>query len=109
MIKRRNPVMVPILSVITLGIYGLVWFYSTSDELIRYNKMNANPFAWLILALIPLANLIAIWSHAQAVAQMTREGNGKGINGTVMFLLWFVPFAGIIVSQLELNKRATDG
>ena len=106
MIKRRNVVMVPILVVITFGIYGLYWLYSTADEVIRYNKSNDNPLLWLILALIPPLNIIAIWFHSHAIAQMSASGNGKGINGVLLFFLWLLPFVGIVVSQLELNKRA---
>ena len=103
MIKHRNIVMVLILFVITFGIYGLYWFYSTANELIQRNKQDENPFIWLIMALIPIVNLFAIWKHAQAVELMTEEK----VNGMVLFLLWVViaPVA-IIVTQMELNKRA---
>ncbi len=103
MIKQRNIVMILILFVITLGIYGLYWFYSTANELIQRNKQDENPFIWLIMALIPIVNLFAIWKHAQAVELMTE----KRVNGMVLFLLWVViiPVA-IIVTQMELNKLA---
>ena len=109
MIKRRNVVMVPILWLITLGIYGLVWFYQTSDELIRYNKKSDNPVLWLVLALIPGLNLIAIWFHAQAIEYMGTEVGKKGFNGILLFILWFVPIpflVGMILSQWQLNKHA---
>ena len=109
MIKRRNAVMVPILFVITFGIYGLYWLYSTSDEVIKYNKSNDNALLWLVLALIPPLNIIAIWMHSQAIARMSASGNGRGINGVLLFILWFVPvpvLIGTFLSQVELNKRA---
>ena len=111
MIKRRNVVMVPILWFITLGIYGLVWLYSTSDELIRYNKQNDNPFLWLVLALIPPLNIVTIWFHSQAVARMSAGETGKGINNIVLFIIWFVPIpflVGMVVSQMQLNKHAGE-
>ena len=103
MIKRRNIAMVLILFVVTFGIYGLYWFYSTANEMIQRNKQDENPFVWLIMALVPIVNLFAIWKHAQAVELMTR----KKVNGIVLFLLWLViaPVA-IILIQMELNKRA---
>lgn len=106
MIKRRNVIMVSILFIITLGIYGLYWFYQTASEMIRYNKQeNENPFVWLILALIPIVNLYAIWKHAQAVELMTQ----KGTSGILLLILWivFAPIALILI-QLELNKRAGE-
>ena len=111
MIKRRNVTMIPILWIITLGIYGLFWLYSTSDEVIRYNKQSDNPFLWVILALLGPLAIIAIWFHSQAIARMSASGNGKGINGVLLFILWFVPiplFVGMILSQLQLNKRAGE-
>mgnify|MGYP001397975550 CR=1 FL=1 len=111
MIKRRNVFIVPVLLVVTLGLYGLVWLYSTADELIRYNKQRDNPFLWLILALIPPLNVVAIWFHSQAVAQMSASETGKGINGILLFVLWFIPIpflVAMILSQMELNKRAGD-
>ena len=106
MIKRRNVIMVPILFIITLGIYGLYWFYQTADEMIRHNKQeNENPFVWLILALIPIVNLFAIWKHTQAVDLMSE----KKVSGVVMFLLWLIFFpAALIWTQSELNKRAGE-
>ena len=111
MIKRRNVVMVPVLWIITLGIYGLFWLYSTSDEVIRYNKQSDNPFLWVLLGLIPPLNIIAIWYHSQAIAQMSTNENGKGINGVLLFILWFLPIpilVGLVISQLQLNKRAGE-
>ena len=103
--KRRNVVLVPILFIITLGIYGLVWFYSTADEMIRLNKQeNENPLMWLIMALIPVVNLFAVWKHSQAVELMTE----KRVNGVLLFLLWFIFPIAIVWTQLELNKRAGE-
>ena len=68
---------------ITLGIYGLYWFYSTANELIQRNKQDESPFIWLIMALIPVANLFAIWKHAQAVGLMTE----KKVSGVLLFLI----------------------
>lgn len=104
MIKRRNVIMVPILFVITLGIYGLYWFYSTANELIQRNKQDENPFVWLVMALIPIVNLFAMWKHAQAVELMTE----KKVSGVLLFLVWLPPITpvALILTQLELNKRA---
>ena len=41
-VKFRNPIVVIILGFITLGIYYIYWFYSTSKELIELNKSNSN-------------------------------------------------------------------
>ena len=111
MIKRRDIGIMVALWVMTLGLYGLVWLYNTSDELSQYNKKSDNPLARVILALIPPLNVFAIWWHVQAVAGVSATGGRKGISENSLFLLWFpwlpvVPTVGAILSQVQLNKRA---
>ena len=110
MVKHRNPFMVIVLLIITLTIYGLYWVYSTSDELIRLTNKNASALLWLVLALIPILNIIALWYHSQAVSEASRMGGegGEGINGVLLFIIWliFAPVA-IFISQRELNRHAS--
>ena len=112
MIKRRNVMVIVFLWMITLGLYGLVWLYSTSNELIRSNKQNDNPLGWTLLAMLPPLNVFVMWWHAQAVARMSDDGRGYGINPTFLLILWFpwlpvVPTIGAIITQIHLNERAT--
>ena len=88
MVKHRNSIMVIVLFFITFGIYGLFWLYSTSDELIRLTNKNASALLWLVLALIPILNIITLWNHSQAVAEVSKmEGReGGGINGVLLFI-----------------------
>lgn len=101
-IKRRNPVAVLILSIITLGIYGIYWVVSTTNELRKNTKSAPNPnMLWLFL--IPVVNIIIFffyyWKYSQAIEELT------GFTGVGLFLLWifFSPIA-IIISQVQLNK-----
>ena len=100
---RRNILMIPILFVITFGIYGLYWFYSTSNELIRYNKSDENSFVWLLFALIPIVNMIAVWKHSQAIKSMSENK----VNGVMLFAIWIIlPPVAMIWTQAEMNKLA---
>ena len=63
MVKRRNLVFIAIVFPLTLGIYGLYWFYSTAEELIKTNKQEDNSLLWLLMALIPIVNLFAVWKR----------------------------------------------
>ena len=107
MIQHRNPVLIPVLFIVTLGIYGLVWFYKTSDELIRYNKQSDNPLLWLLLALVPILNIIPVWWHAQATAKMSASGKSP-VNGVVLFVLWLIFPVGIVITQALLNSHAGE-
>jgi hypothetical protein len=43
MVKYRNPVMVLIFSIITLGIYAIYWVVSTTNELRTLTSTAPNP------------------------------------------------------------------
>jgi len=51
--KKRSPFGTWGLGIITLGIYGLVWYYKINDEARRYLKDQSIKPAIAVLALIP--------------------------------------------------------
>lgn len=104
MIKKRNVFLQVLLILVTLGIYGIYWFYVTSQEMIEYKKLEGSAALWTVLYIIPLVNLYALYKQSSAVEALT----DKGVNRWLMFVVWiiFSP-AAWIVTQLELNKRAS--
>ncbi len=103
-IKKRNPILVLVFTIITFGIYGIYWIVSTTNELRAKTKSAPNP--WLILLfLIPFVNIIVAlvyyWKYSKAINELT------GFSNVGLFLLWvlFSP-AAIILAQMELNKKA---
>ena len=98
--KHRDPVMVFVLTIITFGIYSLVWLVTTK------NQMNANgaqiPTAWLLI--IPLANIYWYWKFCEGVELVTNEGMGAA---TAFLLMWLLGIIGSAIVQNELNKIAT--
>ena len=42
MIQERNLVKQVVLFIITLGIYGVYWFYVTSKEMIEYKRLDGS-------------------------------------------------------------------
>jgi len=97
-IKKRNPVLVLLFILLTLGIYGLYWIISTHSELKKNTK--SAPSLWMLF--IPIVNLIYFWKYSKAINELT----GFGAEG--LFALWilFSP-AAIILSQMQLNKKAS--
>ncbi len=100
-ILHRNPVLV---AVFTIGIYGLYWLVKTTREL-QANTTEAPKVWWIWLMLIPYAGLIFViiyfWKYSTAINQLT------GFNKVLLFVLWLIPFAGMIVSQVQLNTKTT--
>jgi hypothetical protein len=100
-IKHRSPVAIIIFSIITFGIYALVWTVKTKNEI---NSLGGKiPTAWLLI--IPFANLYFIYKYSEGFSQFVKKDN----NAILWFLLYLVisPVFMILV-QIDLNKLATS-
>jgi len=101
---------------VTLGIYGIYWFYATAKDLSEYGKakgydLGQNPtmslmailFGWILLA---IPTIIAVYRLFKRIQQAQRlAGSSEQLNGwlTLVLLLVFSP-AGYAYGQSELNK-----
>ena len=86
------------------GIYGLYWIVSTTNELKRNTQSAPNPWL-LLLMLIPFVNFIVIliyyWKYSKAINELS------GFSAGLMFVLWlFISPVGMIIAQIQLNKKA---
>jgi len=98
-VTHRNPITVVLLPIITLGIYYLVWYVTTKNEM---NAKGANiPTAWLLI--IPIANWLWIWEFSKGVELVTNKGMGAS---TAFVLLLFLGTIGGAIVQSNLNKVA---
>lgn len=97
--KRVEPIAVIFLTMITLGIYALVWYVSTKDQM---NSLGAKiPTAWLII--VPIVNFYWMWKFCQGVEYVT----SKKMEGVMAFiLLCLLSFIGMAIVQDSLNKVA---
>lgn len=93
---KRNPIVVIVLTIITFGIYGLVWYVMTKREM---NRLGARiPTAWLII--IPIVNFYWMWKYAEGVGHVTHDR----MSGPVAFLLlFFLGFIGMAIIQSSFN------
>lgn len=96
-IKYRNPILVIVFSIITFGIYEIVWHVKTK---IGMNAAGAQiPTAWLII--IPFANLWWLWKYVEGVEFVTR----KNLTAPIAFMLMFLlDSLGNAIIQSEFNK-----
>lgn len=97
--KQRSPIAVFFLSLITVGIYAIVWEVKTKNEM---NKLGAEiPTAWLLI--IPFANIYWTWKYSEGVEKVTQ---GK-ISGILAFILLFLlGIIGMAIIQDTFNKVA---
>ena len=95
--KKRNVALVVVFSILTFGIYNIVWLISTKNEL---NKLGAK-IPTGILLFIPIANIIWLWHYAQGVEIATNQK----MSSTIAFILHlFLGTIGSAVIQHEFNQ-----
>lgn len=92
--KNRSVPMVIVLTIITLGIYGIIWLIITRNELLEAKA--AEKIMHPLLVLIPFIGfifyLICLWQYAGAVEKIT---NGKYSQAVALILLLFLGGFGI--------------
>lgn len=106
-VQYRDMIAQVLIFIVTLGIYGIYWFYVTSREMkVVTGDHQAEPGLWTILLFIPFANLYAYYKHAELYEKMSTED----FNRWLSFVLWLVfsPAVWFIV-QSDLNRRANAG
>ncbi len=94
--KTRSPVVVLLLSLVTLGIYALVWHVKTKTEM--NETYNAGiPTAWILL--VPfVGGLYWMWKWSEGAEKAT------GLSGITVFLLMaLLPVVGIPVMVSKFN------
>ncbi|MDI6740368.1 MAG: DUF4234 domain-containing protein [Candidatus Edwardsbacteria bacterium] len=97
--KKRNPIAVLLLPLITFGIYAIVWYVKTKTEMVA--KGAVIPTAWLLI--IPLVNIWWMWKYSEGVEKVT----GAKLSGVLAFiLLFFLGCIGAAIIQDSFNKNA---
>lgn len=99
--KNRKPLAVFFLSIITIGIYGIVWSVKTKNEM---NRLGAKiPTAWLLV--IPIVSLYWLWKYSEGVDFVTRS---KLSTPLAFVILWLLSIIGMAIVQSEFNKVTSE-
>ncbi|MGH3373911.1 MAG: DUF4234 domain-containing protein [Actinoallomurus sp.] len=109
--KRRNPVGAWLgLPIVTLGIYGIVWYYLVHSELANFDRrrsVNAGLalcsilLGTLTLGIWPLVTWVKLAGHIRNAQRAA--GLEPSCSGGLGFLLGIIGF-GVLYYQIELNK-----
>ena len=112
-VKVRNPFLVFVWSLVTLGIYYVVWYYKINRELRDASGIDVSPIVavlavtigWLVLVppFVSWYRTFARIVAAQRAANLTSEASP--VLGFILFVLavFLVPVE-VIYAQDELNK-----
>ncbi len=104
--KSRNPWVVLILSIVTFGIYNIVWHYSILEELKNWRGQGWSGLVFIIFFLIFGIALIAIpWLVPAYVGRMYAEdGQAKPITGLTGFWV-LLPIIGGVVWLFKVQNN----
>jgi hypothetical protein len=97
--KNRSVAAVVLLSIITFGIYYLVWFVKTKNEM---NKTYGTQIPSAIMLIIPVMNIIWMWKWAAGVEKATQ---GKQSQTMAFVLVLLLSLIGVAIIQSEFNKQ----
>lgn len=104
--KIRNPWSVLILSIVTLGIYSLIWHYSVFEELRNWRGQGWSGIVFILLCLFFGIAMIAIpWLIPAYIGRMYEEdGKAKPITGLAGFWM-FIPIIGGIIWIFKVQNN----
>jgi hypothetical protein len=114
--KVRNPWGVLGLSLITLGIYTIVWYYKINKEFKEYGAAqgdqelaDSNPTSSVLAitlgALIVIPALISFYRTVRRAQRVQQLGGVEPLNGWIVLILYLVVSIAIPpYMQSELNK-----
>jgi uncharacterized membrane protein YjgN (DUF898 family) len=100
--NKRSVVAVILLTIVTLGIYSLIWAVKTKNEM---NEAGAQiPTAWLII--IPIVGIWWWWKYCGGVEHIT---SGKMSQVIAFILIFVLGIIGMAIVQAEFNKAVDRG
>lgn len=104
--KPRSPGLVILLTIVTLGIWTIVWSYQNGDELKRHSGNGLGGVAYLFITL--LISPLTMFLMAGEVEQLYRR-QGKEPPITTIWGLWFLlPLIGNLIWYLRIQSAIND-
>jgi hypothetical protein len=109
--KIRNPIAVLALSFITLGIYGIFWWYYINREMADLGRANTEPklgdnpvLSVLAITLGGLIIIPALVSHWRTLKRIETAQNvvlgSNNFSPVLLFVVSFIPLVNLVVTPL---------
>lgn len=118
-VKKRNPFLVFVLSIVTFGIYYCVWYYKINRELRDAAGIDVSPFVallavtigWLIIV-PPFVSWYRTFERIREAQRQAGVAEASSVLGFILYIVavFFLPVE-VIYAQDELNRAwsATGG
>lgn len=104
--KRRSAGLVILLSIVTLGIWTLVWSYQNGDELQRNSGRGVGGIGYLLITLF--ISPVTMFLMANEVEQRYRERRWEPPITTIWGLWFLLPLIGNIIWYLRIQRALND-
>ncbi len=99
----RDPIMVLVLSLVTCGIYNIIWIFKTADEINKASGTEQFNMVKEILLTIVTCGIWGIWfqwRYAEAVVNLQKSWGVKPqMEAPILFLMAFVYLMPFFVQQ----------
>ncbi len=100
--QLRSPAAVILLTIFTLGIYGLVWNYKVGNEIKNYSGQGLSGILWLVIAIVvgPVMWFVApseVGNHLYK-----KDGQEPPVSGKTGFWM-LLPLVGFIVWVVKIQ------
>ncbi len=105
--KTRNPWGVWGLSIITLGIYYLYWYYKVNEEVRDYDQsIEVEPLLSMLSQFVPIVGLVSFYKAGERIARTQNTAGAADACSPIAGLLlqMFVLSTGMVYYQSQLNK-----
>jgi len=113
--KIRNPWVVPLLTFVTLGIYGCVWYYQVNREMCDYGEAHQRDLgqsaATSLIALLfgpflfGIPTLVSFFHTGKRVMGAQSLADLRGMSAAGFLLMHFIPLVGSLVSMVYLQSN----
>jgi uncharacterized protein DUF4234 len=98
--RQRGSGFVVVMSIVTLGIYAIYWFYKSFQEIHEYRREGVNGIVGVLLAFI----IVSYFLLPQYVGKMhAAEGKPSPVSGMSGFWI-LVPYAGVYILLYKIQE-----
>ena len=104
--KIRSPLTVVLLTIVTIGIYGLYWYFRTYQDMKDYRGKGIGGVLGLLLGLF--CSIVNIFLLPSEVEGLMRD-SGKEPTISALAGFWnFIPIAGGIIWVYKIQNRLNE-
>jgi Domain of unknown function (DUF4234) len=104
--NRREVSTVIILSIVTLGIYTIIWLVMTRNEMQKFGVQTVHPLLMFVPIAGPFILIYFLWQYAGGVQLITK---GKISQAVAFMYLFRIGAIGLGVLQEEFNQIGEGG